>query len=129
MAKKDTAGDVVDDQDEKPAADVSTPAVEDAEGNPAEDARQEAVGETPQPARVEFRGDEFIIDRSVLQSFRLRMAVAQGNTALMVAELVDPVDLPRLTYLVARGESHDQVFAEFMGAVNKALGWTKGPNS
>lgn len=128
MAKKDTAVDVVDDQDEKPAADVSTPA-EDAESNPAEDARQEAVGETPQPAHVEFRGDEFIIDRSVLQSFRLRMAVAQGNTALMVAELVDPADLPRLTYLVARGESHDQVFAEFMGAVNKALGWTKGPNS
>jgi hypothetical protein len=128
MAKKDAAVDDVDGQNEKPAADVSTPA-EDAEGNPAEDARQEAVGETPQPARVEFRGDEFIIDRSVLQSFRLRMAVAQGNTALMVAELVDPVDLPRLTYLVARGESHDQVFAEFMGAVNKALGWTKGPNS
>ena len=89
---------------------------------PAEAAAAEALNDGD--VEVEFRGQKFVIKAETLRSARFRLAVASGNDAQMVYELLasNPFDEQRLFALADRGEDGLEFFGEFFAAYAKASG-------
>lgn len=71
---------------------------------------------------IPFRGAEFKVEREVLSSARLLVAIAQGLNHKILVELLAPADVDRFVGLLKRGEHIAGVAAEFLGALNEAAG-------
>lgn len=105
-----------------PAPARKTPAKKTAsKPNPAEAAVKEALNE----GDVEFnvRGQKFVMKASTRSSFDYAMAIASGNDAQIIYELVSPEDRQRLFALKRyQGEPFVDIATDFFEGLAQASG-------
>lgn len=91
-----------------------------AKRTPAEAAVAEALGEND--TKIHLRGQDFVIKGETRASFRYAMAIASGNDAQILFELVSPEDRARLFAVARPGESFVEVATDFFEALAEASG-------
>lgn len=89
---------------------------------PAEAAASEALNEGD--VKLEFRGQTFIVTEDNRRSARFALAVASGNSAQMIYELLadNPLNEQRLFACARKGEDAAEFFGDFFAAYAKASG-------
>lgn len=112
------------DQPAKPEAETK-PAPSDADNADDGSAAAAAIAEVDAdagPLIVEFRGEQFEIDRANRASARYAIALAAGHNHIAIVELLGQAAVGQFIALCNRGEDFHDVSTEFFDALGKASG-------